>query len=85
MPFHDLLRPCRCTIDNTNTVDNSLFRDHEGVYDIDFQHDLHVGESQELVWGLGYRSIQDSNDSSSTVSLQPNHSWLNQYQRLRAG
>ncbi len=65
--------------DNTNTVDNSLFRDHEGVYDIDFQHDLHVGESQEFVWGLGYRSIQDSNVSSFTVSLQPNHSWLNQF------
>jgi iron complex outermembrane recepter protein len=65
--------------DNTNVVDNSLFTDHENVYDIDFQHDIHVGESQELVWGLGYRSIQDSNGSSSTVSLQPGHSSLNQY------
>jgi iron complex outermembrane receptor protein len=65
--------------DNTNVVDNSLFTDHENVYDIDFQHDIHVGESQELVWGLGYRSIQDSNGSSFTVSLQPNHSSLNQY------
>ncbi len=65
--------------DNTNVVDNSLFTDHENVYDIDFQHDIHVGESQELVWGLGYRSIQDSNGSSFTVSLQPNHSNLNQF------
>ena len=65
--------------DNTNVVDNSLFTDHENVYDIDFQHDIHVGESQELVWGLGYRSIQDSNGSSFTVSLQPNHSSLNQF------
>jgi len=65
--------------DNTNVVDNSLFTDHENVYDIDFQHDIHVGESQELVWGLGYRSIQDSNGSSSTVSLQPSHSKLNQF------
>jgi iron complex outermembrane recepter protein len=65
--------------DNTNVVDNSLFTDHENVYDIDFQHDIHLGESQELVWGLGYRSIQDSNGSSFTVSLQPNHSSLNQY------
>jgi iron complex outermembrane receptor protein len=65
--------------DNTNTIDNSLFKDHERVYDIDFQHDLHIGESQELVWGLGYRSIQDNNDSSSTVSLQPNQSRQNQY------
>jgi len=65
--------------DNTNIADNSLFTDHEGVYDIDFQHDLHVGESQEFVWGLGYRSIQDTNGSSFTVALQPNHSSLNQY------
>ncbi len=71
--------------DNTNTADNSLFTDHEAVYDIDFQHDLHVGESQEFVWGLGYRSIQDTNGSSFTVSLQPNHSSLNQYSGICAG
>jgi iron complex outermembrane receptor protein len=65
--------------DRTNVLDNSLFTDHESVYDIDFQHDIHVGESQELVWGLGYRSIQDSNGSSFTVSLQPNRSSLNQF------
>ena len=65
--------------DNTNVVDNSLFTDHENVYDIDFQHDIHVGESQELVWGLGYRSIQDSNGSSPTVALVPQHSSLNQF------
>lgn len=65
--------------DDTNTVDHSLFTDHEGVYDIDFQHDLHIGESQEFVWGLGYRSILDSNGSSFTVSLKPNHSSLSQY------
>jgi iron complex outermembrane receptor protein len=65
--------------DDTNTVDNSLFTDHESVYDVDFQHDLHVGESQEFVWGLGFRSIQDTNGSSFTVSLQPNHSSLKQY------
>jgi iron complex outermembrane recepter protein len=65
--------------DRTNIADNSLFIDHESVYDIDFQNDLHIGQSQELVWGLGYRSIQDRNGSSFTVSLQPNHSSLNQF------
>jgi len=65
--------------DKTNIADNSLFTDHEAVYDIDFQHDVHVGESQEFVWGLGYRSIQDTNGSSFTVALKPNHSSLNQY------
>lgn len=65
--------------DRTNIADPTVFGDHESVYDIDFQHDIHLGESQELVWGLGYRSIQDSNGSSFTVALQPAHSSLNQY------
>ena len=49
------------------------------MYDIDFQHDIHLGESQELVWGLGYRSIQDNNASTFTVAVQPSQSSLNQY------
>jgi iron complex outermembrane receptor protein len=65
--------------DDTDTADNSLFTDHEAVYDIDFQHDVHLGEANELIWGLGYRSIQDTNGSSATVSLQPVHSNLNQF------
>ena len=65
--------------DRTNISDPTVFGDHESVYDIDFQHDIHLGESQELVWGLGYRSIQDTNGSSATVSLQPVHSNLNQF------
>ena len=65
--------------DRTNISDPTVFGDHESVYDIDFQHDIHLGESQELVWGLGYRSIQDSNGSSFTVALQPAQSSLNQY------
>jgi len=65
--------------DRTNIADPTVFGDHESVYDIDFQHDIHLGESQELVWGLGYRSIRDTNGSSFTVALLPNHSNLNQY------
>ena len=65
--------------DRTNIFFPTVFSDHESVYDVDFQHDIHLGETQELVWGLGYRSIQDSNASSFAVALQPNHSSLNQY------
>ena len=43
--------------DKTNVVDNSLFRDNENVFDLDFQHDAHLGEAQELIWGLGASSI----------------------------
>ena len=65
--------------DRTNLFFPTIFSDHESVYDIDFQHDIHLGESQELVWGLGYRSIQDNNASTFTVAVQPNHNSLNQY------
>jgi len=65
--------------DRTNLLFPTIFSDHESVYDVDFQHDIHLGESQELVWGLGYRSIQDNNASTFTVGVQPDHSNLNQY------
>jgi iron complex outermembrane recepter protein len=63
--------------DNTTTVDNSLFVDHQNTFDIDFQDGFHVGDSHQLVWGLGYRAIDDGNDPSFTVSLMPNHVSLN--------
>lgn len=65
--------------DRTNIFFPTVFSDHESVYDVDFQHDIHLGETQELVWGLGYRSIQDNNSSSFTVALLNGHSSLNQY------
>jgi iron complex outermembrane recepter protein len=65
--------------DNTNIADNNLFTDHENIFDIDFQHSIHPSDSQVFVWGVGYRSIQDSNESSSVVSLEPNHQTLNQF------
>ena len=64
--------------DNTNISENSLFTDHQNIFDIDFQHTLHVSERQQFMWGIGYRSIGDSNNSSFVVSLLPDHSRLNQ-------
>jgi iron complex outermembrane recepter protein len=65
--------------DNTTIADNSLFVDHQNIFDLDFQHGFHVGDSQQFVWGLGYRSIRDRNDSSFSVSLQPNQVTLNHF------
>ena len=65
--------------DNTTIADNSLFVDHENIFDLDFQDAFHVGDRQQFVWGLGYRSIRDRNDSSFSVSLQPNQLTLNHY------
>src|SRR5882724_2947650 len=65
--------------DNTTIADNSLFVDHQNIFDLDFQQGFHVGNSQQFVWGLGYRSIRDRNDSSFSVSLQPNQRTLNHF------
>jgi iron complex outermembrane recepter protein len=65
--------------DNTTITDHSLFGDHQNILDIDFQDGFHVGDSQQFVWGLGYRSIRDKNNPSFTVSLQPNQVTLNQF------
>ena len=65
--------------DNTNISENSLFADHQNIFDIDFQHSFHLTDSQTVIWGVGYRSIGDNNNSSFTVSLQPNHNQLNQF------
>src|SRR6202171_1945867 len=43
--------------DHTSITENSLFTDHQDIFDIDFQHTFHAGGSQEIVWGLGYRII----------------------------
>src|SRR3982074_1142552 len=65
--------------DNTTIADNSLFVHHQNIFDMDFQQGFHVGDSQQFVWGLGYRSIRDRNDSSFSVSLQPNQLTLNHF------
>lgn len=65
--------------DHTRLIDDSLFSDRENIFDIDFQHSFHPGSNHEVVWGVGYRAIHDSNDSSFTVSISPNQLTLNQF------
>src|SRR5437667_1611077 len=64
--------------DNTNISDNSLFTDRQNIFDIDFHHTIHVSDWQQFIWGIGYRSIADRNNSSFVVSLLPDHSRLNE-------
>ena len=65
--------------DHTNIIDDTLFVDRQNIFDIDFQHGFHPGDHHEVVWGLGYRGINDNNTSSATVSIQPNQLTLNQF------
>ena len=59
--------------DRTNTAADSLLLDHQNIYDLDFQHDVRVAESNELIWGVGYRLTQDKIYPSNYVSLNPDH------------
>jgi iron complex outermembrane receptor protein len=65
--------------DHTKLIDDSLFSDRQNIFDIDFQHSFHPGSNHEVVWGLGYRAINDNNDSSFTVAIKPNQLTLNQF------
>jgi iron complex outermembrane receptor protein len=58
--------------DRTNTG-SLLLVNHQNIYDVDFQHDIRVTENHDLIWGAGYRSLQDAIDSSPYAALVPNH------------
>ncbi|WP_282109524.1 TonB-dependent receptor plug domain-containing protein [Shewanella algicola] len=48
--------------------DEELYRLRTNTVDIDFQHQLIVGEDHNIVWGLGYRYINDDLSSSSILT-----------------
>ncbi|PLY01178.1 MAG: outer membrane receptor protein [Desulfuromonas sp.] len=41
------------------------------TFDIDFQHRFQLGERQDIVWGLGYRTIKDDFSNTYMVSFLP--------------
>lgn len=43
------------------------------TYDLDFQRRFFAGGSQEIIWGLGYRRIDDQYRNSFTVAFNPAH------------
>ena len=41
------------------------------TFDFDFQHRFSLGEHQEIIWGIGYRYIQDEINNTIMFSLTP--------------
>jgi iron complex outermembrane receptor protein len=41
------------------------------TYDVDFQHRLQLGDRDDLVWGLGFRQIDDNIRNTSTLAFLP--------------
>jgi iron complex outermembrane receptor protein len=56
--------------DHTNREEGFLAQQHDTL-DIDFQHQIQAHPNHEVVWGLGYRRIQDDFDNSFAVSFAP--------------
>ena len=47
------------------------YSDMLDTYDVDFQHRFSMGERNDLVWGLGYRLIEDDFVGTPTLALAP--------------
>jgi iron complex outermembrane receptor protein len=52
------------------------FSEDRDTLDIDFQHNLSVGDNQALIWGLGYRFSYDDIGSNFNLFFSPDHRGL---------
>ncbi len=59
--------------DQTGRVIPKSFGEVLGTYDLDFQHRLHLLERHELIWGFGYRLLNDRVDNGPAIQFQPAH------------
>ena len=56
--------------DHTNRSE-TLLQQVQNTLDIDFQHHIKLMEKHDLVWGLGYRRIEDEYSNSYAASILP--------------
>ncbi len=56
--------------DRTEHEDTTLREDRD-TFDIDFQHRFALGESQEILWGVGYRFTSGDIGNRFSVALEP--------------
>jgi iron complex outermembrane recepter protein len=51
--------------------DRVVFAEKRDTFDLDLQHHFHVGERNDIVWGLGYNVTSDSLRNTPYVSFDP--------------
>jgi iron complex outermembrane receptor protein len=56
--------------DNTDRDEIYLGQIHR-TFDVDFQHRFQLWQRNDIVWGLGYRNVQDDFDNSYMVHIDP--------------
>ena len=57
--------------DRTHRDILAQFSEDLDTYDVDFQHRFPLGERHDIVWGLGYRLIEDDVSNSAIVAFLP--------------
>ncbi|MGH8591830.1 MAG: TonB-dependent receptor plug domain-containing protein, partial [Gammaproteobacteria bacterium] len=57
--------------DRTHRNDPRTISEDLDTYDVDFQHRFPLGERHDIVWGLGYRLIDDDVGNSPAVAFLP--------------
>ncbi|MGH8562809.1 MAG: TonB-dependent receptor domain-containing protein [Gammaproteobacteria bacterium] len=57
--------------DRTHRNDPRTISEDLDTYDVDFQHRFPLGERHDIVWGLGYRLIEDDVSNGPIVAFLP--------------
>lgn len=57
--------------DRTHRNIPGSFAEDLDTYDVDFQHRFLLGERHDVVWGLGYRLIEDDVENSASLAFLP--------------
>jgi iron complex outermembrane receptor protein len=68
--------------DRTHRLIPGSFTQSINTYDFDFQHRRPLGPAHDLVWGLGYRFVQDSIVNTPANAFLPprvGHKWFNAF------
>ncbi|MGB5132100.1 MAG: TonB-dependent receptor [Steroidobacteraceae bacterium] len=59
--------------DHTHRDIPGTFAESRDTFDFDFQHHRRLGDRNDFLWGLGYRSTRDQIDNTLFVTFNPDH------------
>ncbi len=58
-------------IGNLTLAPAGVLTDDLDTYDLDFQHHFHLGDWNNIIWGLGYRFTHEMDDNAPALALLP--------------
>jgi iron complex outermembrane receptor protein len=59
--------------DRTRRDFNDDFKENLDTYDLDGQHRFHIGDRNEIIWGLGFRLMDDRVENLELIGFTPGH------------